>query len=311
MKIHCTYEGLIAPVFTPLNNDKNQSLNLSVIPSYAKFLKSKNINGILVNGTTGEGTSLTIDERKKVTEAWATIVKETNQYLMVQIGGASIRDVKELAEHAESLGVNSILCLPELYFKPNTVDDLIEYLRLIGESAPKTPLLYYDFPKASMVNINVEQLFKLGSEKIPTFSGIKTDLERGLQARRANNTDLKIFLAGDMLMIGGCAAEFDSYIMTSLNFIAKPAFDLLEFGKGSNNLNNARQNQNYINKINSAITSYGTWVETMKIAMSLITNLYMGPPRAPLKFLTKESIEAMDKDLTKIGLKTSKTMLLK
>jgi N-acetylneuraminate lyase len=50
----------------------------------------------IVNGTTGEGTSLTIDERKKVTEAWASVVKETNQYLMVQVGGTSIRNVKEL-----------------------------------------------------------------------------------------------------------------------------------------------------------------------------------------------------------------------
>jgi hypothetical protein len=44
----------------------------------------------------------------------------------------------------------------------------------------------------------VEQLFKWGKKRVPTFSGIKTDLERGLQAKRAN-TNLKIFLAGDMV----------------------------------------------------------------------------------------------------------------
>ena len=50
----------------------------------------------LVNGSTGEGTSLTIEERKKVTEIWAGAVKETKQHLMIQVGGASLKDVKEL-----------------------------------------------------------------------------------------------------------------------------------------------------------------------------------------------------------------------
>ena len=51
---------------------------------------------ITVNGTTGEGPSLSTAERKKVAEAWAAVVKKTKQHLMVQIGGAALNDVKEL-----------------------------------------------------------------------------------------------------------------------------------------------------------------------------------------------------------------------
>lgn len=50
----------------------------------------------LVNGSTGEGTCLTIEERKQITEAWAAAVKETKQHLMIQVGGAALKDVKEL-----------------------------------------------------------------------------------------------------------------------------------------------------------------------------------------------------------------------
>lgn len=53
-------------------------------------------NKLQVNGTTGEGTSLSIDERKKVTEAWAAAVKVTKQHLMIQVGGAALKDVQEL-----------------------------------------------------------------------------------------------------------------------------------------------------------------------------------------------------------------------
>lgn len=56
------------------------------------------------------------------------------------------------AEHAEKIGVDSLLCLPELYFKPSNVEELIDYLHRVGASAPKTPLLYYHYPMATTVN---------------------------------------------------------------------------------------------------------------------------------------------------------------
>lgn len=49
-----------------------------------------------VNGTTGEGTSMNTEERKLVTEAWAQVCTQTQQHLMVQIGGACLPDVIEL-----------------------------------------------------------------------------------------------------------------------------------------------------------------------------------------------------------------------
>ena len=49
-----------------------------------------------MNGTSGEGMSMNVAERKKVTEEWVKAVKKTNQHLMVQIGGAPLPDVLEL-----------------------------------------------------------------------------------------------------------------------------------------------------------------------------------------------------------------------
>jgi dihydrodipicolinate synthase/N-acetylneuraminate lyase len=58
---------------------------------------------IPVNGTSGEGMSMTVDERKAVTEAWAVAVKETKQTLMVQVGGACLKDVQELVNSTQIL----------------------------------------------------------------------------------------------------------------------------------------------------------------------------------------------------------------
>lgn len=54
-------EGLIAAPFTPLNQD--ETLNVSVIPSYYQMLKRNGVNGAFICGSTGEGTSLTFNEK--------------------------------------------------------------------------------------------------------------------------------------------------------------------------------------------------------------------------------------------------------
>lgn len=84
--------------------------------------------------------------------SWADAVKNTSQHLMVQVGGAPFPDVVELARYADDLGVDSILTLPELYFKPTRTQELISYLKFISAAAPNTPLLYYHYPTQTGVN---------------------------------------------------------------------------------------------------------------------------------------------------------------
>lgn len=50
----------------------------------------------VVNGTSGEGMSMNVDERKAVTEAWLKAAKTTKQHVMVQVGGTNLPDVLEL-----------------------------------------------------------------------------------------------------------------------------------------------------------------------------------------------------------------------
>lgn len=48
----------------------------------------------------------------------------------------------------------------------------------------------------------------------------------------------------------------------------------------------------------------GNWVESMKVAMCLLTNIDVGPTRPPLKCLSKEIVVKMNDDLVKLGYKT-------
>ncbi|KAK9298538.1 hypothetical protein QLX08_008136 [Tetragonisca angustula] len=302
-RVSFTFRGLLAPVLTPFNNDSTRTLNLSVIPQYANHLANKKVNGVLVNGTSGEGPSMSTNERKLVAEAWANAVRTTKQHLMIQVGGASLPDVLELAKHAESIKADSILCLPELYFKPSTPEQLKDYLRLVGSAAPNTPLLYYHIPIFTNVNVHMGQFLESLNDEIPTFVGIKftsPNLQEGARALRANNNRFVVFLGNNELMDAACAIGMNSFIITSLSMFPELTVEAFTAGNAGN-LSKARETQQRLTNVLTSIGKYGTFIETMKAAMSLLTNINPGPPRVPQQPLSAEAVASMAKDLQSLG----------
>ncbi|XP_025987091.2 N-acetylneuraminate lyase isoform X2 [Solenopsis invicta] len=247
--------------------------------------------------------SMSVVERKLITETWVKAVKETKQHLMIQVGGAPLPDVIELAKHASSLSVDSILCLPELYFKPTTPKQLIEYLEIIGKAAPKTPLLYYHIPMLTNVNIHMGQFLESVGDKIPSFVGIKftsANLEEGAQALHADNRKYTIFLGNDQLINAACALGMNSFIVTSGNMFPELILNLLTVCKNGDMLK-SKDMQEKLSSAVVAVIKHGNWVETMKVAMTLLTDIDTGLPRAPLKPISTEAVTIMIKDLTNLG----------
>nr|XP_034174311.1 N-acetylneuraminate lyase-like [Osmia lignaria] len=299
-KVPFTFRGLITPVFSPFNNDSSRSLNLSIIPQYASYLASKKVTGVLVNGTTGEGPSMSTSERKLVAEAWSNAVKTTKQHLMVQVGGAPLPDVLELAKHAESIKADSILCLPELYFKPSTFEQLTEYLKLVGSTAPNTPLLYYHIPTVTNVTVHMPKFLEYVDGKIPNFVGIKftsANLEEGAQALHVHNKKYAVFLGINQVISAACALGMDSIIATSSNILPELVLETLNEGTAGNMLI-AKAKQEQLTKAVMAISRHGNWVETLKTAMPLLTSINPGPTRPPLKVLSPQDIAT---DLRNVG----------
>ena len=164
--------GLVAAPFTPM--DKNGRLNLSLIPEYYSFLKSNQVVGAFICGSTGEGVSMTDDEKKQVMQAWADAAGEDEDFIVMPLlGGTCIQSCVELAKYAEEIGMDTISFTAPFYFKPATVAQLAECCREVAEAAPGLPFYYYHIPVLNGVNFAMIDLLKEADEKIPTFCGIK------------------------------------------------------------------------------------------------------------------------------------------
>ncbi|KRT78490.1 hypothetical protein AMK59_8027, partial [Oryctes borbonicus] len=242
---------------------------------------------------------------KVLAEKWIENKKTTDQHIMVQVGGAPLPDVLELAEHAEHIGVDSILCLPELYYRPTYTGDLINYLKMVGEAASKTPLLYYHIPMYTNVNIHMGQLLREINDTIPTFSGIKFTseaLDEGLEAVHAHNKKFSVFLGTEGLMAKAYKMGYDSAIATSLNVFPQFGTKIHEYAFGGKQ-NEADRLQEEINRIYKCVTKYGKYkVQSVKEAMSLFTPCNVGPPKHPLKRLSLDEIQDIEREVRALNL---------
>lgn len=73
----------------------------------------------MVNGLTGEGTTLTIEERIKLMGIWVEVTRKYDMKLFVNLQSTNLLEVYQLAEHAEELKVDGILILPDLLIAKN------------------------------------------------------------------------------------------------------------------------------------------------------------------------------------------------
>ncbi|XP_077285636.1 N-acetylneuraminate lyase-like isoform X2 [Arctopsyche grandis] len=302
-----TFRGLMCPVFTPFKPDF--SLNLEKIPEYALYLKENNVHGILVNGTSGEGYSMNVEERKLVAEAWIKEAKKYNMHMMLQVGGAPLPDVITLAKHAEELKVDSILTLPELYIKPTNTNDLVDYLEIVSKAAPNTPLLYYHIPMFTSETLSMSELITEAKKSVKTFKGIKftsNNLTEGKAAFLASGNDCVVFLGADSVLLDAFILGFDSSIGTTFN-MSNLGFDIMELMKRKDNtkMTEARECQEKLSAVITTISQHGNWVQTMKAAMGLLTKIDVGQPRPPLKSLTRAQIKEISNGLVKLGLKVN------
>jgi len=275
------FKGLMAPVFTAF--DSNNEVNLEIIEEYARVLKDSGISAVLVNGTSGEGMSMNVNERKLVTEKWYQACQKLDIVLMVQISGCCFRDIIDLAKHAEELKVDGVLCLPELYFKPRDVESLVNYLKKISIYCPSIPLYYYHIPMFTNVDLPMAKFMELAKSKIVTFAGIKYtsgDLEKGLQCLKHG----QVFLGSDTILCGALALGFSSAIMTSLNIYPDISVKILQF-MNDGQVIKAREQQIALCDIieNILLEGDGNWVPSMKKAFNKkFKNLQLGLCRDPL-----------------------------
>lgn len=126
-------DGLVAATFSPFTAAGD--LNVSVVPAQNAYLKATGVNWVFVGGTTGESLSLSLTERKALTEAWLA----TSAKVIVHAGAECLGDAREIAAHAQAKGAKAIGAMPPTFFKPANAQALAATIASICAAAPELP----------------------------------------------------------------------------------------------------------------------------------------------------------------------------
>ena len=132
-------EGLIAAAHTAFNADG--SVNYDVIPKQAAMLVKQKVTGVYVSGTTGEGVHCSTEERKRVMDAWVKAAKG-KLFLIAHVGSLSLPDTQELAKYAQEVGMDATSIVPPCFFRPGSIQGLIDYINEALKYAQKLPFYY-------------------------------------------------------------------------------------------------------------------------------------------------------------------------
>lgn len=296
-------QGLIAAPFTPMHADG--SLHLELIPEYYSLLKANGVTGAFICGSTGEGVSLTLQEKKAVAEAWAACSKKDPGFsVMPLLGGTCIADAKELAKHAKAIGLDAVSFTAPSYFKPTNVQMLAECCKEIAAVVPDMPFYYYHIPVLTGVGFPMFDLLQAVDGLIPNFAGVKythEDFMDFLSCLHFKNGKYDMVWGRDENMLPALSIGTKASIGSTYNYAA-PLYHRLMDAFEAGDLLQAQQLQQQSIDMIRLLGKYGG-IATGKAYMKLI-GMDCGLFRLPVKNMDATAFEQFKQDVANLSFNT-------
>lgn len=296
--------GLVAAPFTPFT--PTGALNLPVVAQQLAELVKSGVMYAFVAGTTGEGYSMTVQERMQVAEAWVNASAGVTDFgVIVHVGAEALEDAQALAAHAEAIGAVGIAAMAPVFFKP-PLPALVSWCAAIAAAAPRTPFYYYHIPSMAGAAFMMEDFLTLAQPTIPTLAGLKyTDYNLFDYSRcvhfQQNGTahgPFTVLLGKDEVLLAGLALQGDGGVGSTYNYLGATANRLVgAFQAG--NLGAAQLEQTRIQAVVKLLGTYGN-AAAGKVIMQL-KGIDVGPPRLPNTPLSAAQVQALQQDLESIG----------
>ncbi|KAF6293346.1 N-acetylneuraminate pyruvate lyase [Rhinolophus ferrumequinum] len=296
-------QGLVAATITPMT--EHGEINFSVIGQYVDYLvEEQGVRNIFVNGTTGEGLSLSVSERRQVAEEWVTKGRNKLDQVVIHVGALSLKESQELAKHAAEIGADGIAVIAPFFLKPWNKDVLIDFLKEVAAAAPAQPFYYYHIPALTGVTIRAEELLDGIQEKIPSFQGLKfsdTNLLDFGQCVDQNRQRQLAFLFGvDEQLLSALVMGATGAVGSTYNYLGKKTNQMLEAFERKD-FSSALNHQFCIQRFINFVVKLGFGVSQTKAIMTLVSGIPMGPPRLPLQKASREFIENAEAKLKSLG----------
>lgn len=293
-----TFRFVAAP-FTPMLPDG--TVQTSRVPSYYQMLVENKISGAFINGSTGEGVSMSLEDKKKVTLAWATASRGWDFKVINLVGGNSLSECIELARYSRQHGIDYISVIPPFYFKPANVAQLAQFVAEVGKAVPELLVYYYHIPVLTGVSFSMIDFLPEIEKLLPNFAGIKythEDFMDYLSCLNYGGGKYDLLWGRDENLLAALCLGAPGTVGSTYNYAA-PLYHQLYEAFADKDLERARGIQQQSIDMIRLLGKYGG-ISTGKAFMKLI-GFDCGEFRLPVKNMGPQDFVRFRKDAEAVG----------
>ena len=283
------YRGII-PAFYACY-DAAGNMDPEAVGALTRWFIEKGVNGLYIGGSSGECIYQSKEERKLVLER---VMAEAKGKITViaHVACNNTADSRELAAHAESLGVDAIAAIPPIYFKlpPHAI---AQYWNDISAAAPNTDFVIYNIPQLAGVSLTPALLREM--LKNPRVIGVKNSSMPIQDIEEFRAEGCIVFNGPDEQLLSGLVAGAAGGIGGTYGVMPElyiKIFNLVQ----ENRIGEARAIQDDCLKIILALCSCkGNMYAVIKECIRRLGGPDCGGVRAPLYNLVPEDMAQVDK----------------
>ena len=197
------FKGCGTAICTPF--DEN-GVNLKEFEKLVEFQIQNNVDSIIVCGTTGEASTMTMEE-KIATIKCAVNTSSGRMPIIAGTGGNNTKQVIETSKIAQELGVDGLLIVTP-YYNKCTQNGLIEHYKEIAKNV-NLPIIIYSVPGRTGVNIEPKTCLELSKiENIVAIKEASGNLSQVAEIAHLCGNNLNIYSGNDdqvlaVLSLGG------------------------------------------------------------------------------------------------------------
>ncbi|HBF14216.1 MAG TPA: N-acetylneuraminate lyase [Clostridiales bacterium] len=282
--------GILPALLTPFGRDGG--INTDALERLIDWNIAKGVNGFYVGGSTAEAFLLTEEERSLVYEV-AAKATAGRVPLIAHVGSISTEQAIRFARTAERLGYSAVSAIAPFYYK-FSFNQIKRYYFDIAD-ATGLPMIIYNFPNFSGVNLTVEQVAEFFADS--RFIGIKHTSNDffSLEQFKSRFPEKTVLNGFDEMLLCGLTMGADGGVGSTYNFMAEKYTELYRLFRAGD-LGAAREIQKECNRIIGVLCRVGVMEGEKEVLCQL--GLDFGSARPPFSRLSAEQKDLLRHEVT-------------
>jgi len=280
VNIVISFGKIVTAMVTPFDNKGNVDFDKTT--QLVNYLLENGTDSLVVAGTTGESPTLTTEEKVAL---FRHVVSVVNGRVPVIAGTGSnnTRASIDLTKKAEEAGVDAVMIVAPYYNKPNQ-EGIYQHFKAIAESTT-LPVMVYNIPGRSVVNISVETIVRLA--EIPNIVALKDaggNLDAMTEVIARTNDDFLLYSGDDGLTLPVLAIGGAGIVSVASHVIGNEMKEMIEAFEAGDHQTAAKLHQQLLPIMKGLFAAPSP--APVKTALQL-KGLDVGPVRLPLVPLTE------------------------